>query len=57
MEIAPTSYLRVNGASIVDGSDAAVRLQGPCLGGWMNMEHFITGYPLPRRCSDGCAGP
>jgi len=26
MEIAPTSYLRVNGASIVDGSDTAVRL-------------------------------
>ena len=45
MEIAPTSYLRVNGASIVDDSDTAVRLQGPCLGGWMNMENFITGYP------------
>ena len=38
MEIAPTSHLRVNGASIVDDSDTAVRLQGPCLGGWMNME-------------------
>ena len=52
MEIAPTSYLRVNGASIVDDSDTAVRLQGPCLGGWMNMENFITGYPASERCSD-----
>jgi hypothetical protein len=61
MEIAPTSYLRVNGASIVDDSDTAVRLQGPCLGGWMNMENFITGYPasetLQRRALLKAMGP
>ena len=33
VDIAPTSYLRVNGASIVDGSGTAARLQGYCLGG------------------------
>jgi endoglucanase len=61
MEIAPTRYLRVNGASIVDDSDTAVRLQGPCLGGWMNMENFITGYPasetLQRRALLKAMGP
>ena len=61
MEIAPTSYLRVNGASIVDDSGTAVRLQGPCLGGWMNMENFITGYPasetLQRRALLKAMGP
>lgn len=40
-----TAYLRVEGASIVDGSGSAVRLQGYCLGGWLNMENFITGFP------------
>jgi endoglucanase len=45
MEIASTSYLRVDGASIVNGSGTPVRLQGHCLGGWMNMENFIAGYP------------
>src|SRR5215212_245407 len=61
MEIAPTSYLRVSGASIVDGSGMLVRLQGPCLGGWMNMENFITGYPasetLQRRALLKAMGP
>jgi hypothetical protein len=42
---APGGYLRVEGASIVDGTGSPVRLQGFCLGGWMNMENFITGYP------------
>jgi endoglucanase len=61
MEIAPTSYLRVDGASIVDGSGTPVRLQGHCLGGWMNMENFITGYPatetLHRRALLKAMGP
>ena len=61
MEIARTSYLCVNGASIVDGSGTPVRLQGPCLGGWMNMENFITGYPatetLQRRALLKAMGP
>jgi endoglucanase len=56
-----TGYLRVEGASIVDGSGSAVRLQGYCLGGWMNMENFITGYPgsetLQRRALRKAMGP
>jgi endoglucanase len=38
-------FLRVAGAGLVDGTGAAVRLRGVGLGGWMNMENFITGYP------------
>src|SRR5919206_395388 len=36
--------LRVQGAAIVDGSGSAVRLKGTNIGGWLNMENFITGY-------------
>lgn len=38
-----TPVLRVDGARIVAGSEAVV-LCGFGLGGWMNMENFITGY-------------
>ncbi|MDA8291885.1 MAG: cellulase family glycosylhydrolase [Actinomycetota bacterium] len=37
-------HLRVCGTDIVDGAGSPVRLRGVCLGGWMNMENFITGY-------------
>jgi len=37
--------LHVKGSEIVNGRDDIVRLRGFCLGGWMNMENFITGYP------------
>lgn len=37
--------LRVNGSRLVDSSGNPVRLRGVGLGGWMNMENFITGYP------------
>jgi endoglucanase len=42
-----TSYdfLRVRGSQIVNRRGEIVRLRGFCLGGWMNMENFITGYP------------
>ena len=36
--------LRVEGTEIVD-ADGPVLLRGFGLGGWMNMENFITGYP------------
>jgi endoglucanase len=36
--------LRTLGDSIVDGRDQPVRLRGVGLGGWLNMENFITGY-------------
>ena len=38
-------WLRVSGADIVDEAGRPVRLTGVGLGGWMNMENFITGYP------------
>jgi endoglucanase len=37
--------LQVRGCEIVNGRGEVVRLRGFCLGGWMNMENFITGYP------------
>ncbi|WP_214410703.1 glycoside hydrolase family 5 protein [Sphaerisporangium fuscum] len=37
--------LRVSGSSLVDEAGGPVRLRGVGLGGWMNMENFITGYP------------
>lgn len=38
-------WIRVAGAHLVDEHDRVVRLTGVGLGGWMNMENFITGYP------------
>ncbi len=38
-------WIRVKGADLVDGADRVVRLVGVGLGGWMNMENFISGYP------------
>jgi hypothetical protein len=38
------NFLRVDADRIVDGSGAPVVLRGVGLGGWMNMENFITGY-------------
>src|ERR687889_916974 len=40
-----TASLRVQGNRIVDGEGNEVVLRGFGLGGWMNMENFITGYP------------
>ena len=37
--------MRVDGDAIVDAVGAPVLLRGVGLGGWMNMENFITGYP------------
>jgi endoglucanase len=36
--------IRTSGSSFVDGAGQSVRLRGPGLGGWLNMENFITGY-------------
>lgn len=41
----PPKPLRVEGAHLVDAAGGRVRLRGVGLGGWMNMENFITGYP------------
>src|SRR5262245_38622672 len=37
--------LRVDGDRVLDADGARVQLRGVGLGGWMNMENFITGYP------------
>jgi len=37
--------LRVAGGMIVNSSKQPVFLRGVNIGGWMNMEHFINGYP------------
>ncbi len=45
MEAKDTTYLRVQNSKIVNGRDETILLRGFCLGGWMNMENFIIGYP------------
>ncbi|KZV64525.1 glycoside hydrolase family 5 protein [Peniophora sp. CONT] len=40
-----SSYLKISGTKIVDGEDKEIILRGAGLGGWMNMENFISGYP------------
>jgi aryl-phospho-beta-D-glucosidase BglC (GH1 family) len=37
--------LGITDGEIVDGKGKALRLRGSCVGGWMNMENFINGYP------------
>ncbi|MEO3790955.1 cellulase family glycosylhydrolase [Nonomuraea sp. B10E15] len=37
--------LHVSGTQLVADDHTPVRLRGVGLGGWMNMENFITGYP------------
>lgn len=39
------TMLHVSGAELRTSDDRPVRLRGVGLGGWMNMENFITGYP------------
>lgn len=41
----PSAKLQARGARFVDGTGRPIRLRGFGLGGWMNMENFITGYP------------
>ena len=41
----PSSVLAVRDGAIVDGSGQPVILRGYNIGGWMNMENFLTGYP------------
>ena len=38
-------WIRVDGSRLVDESGTTVLLRGVGLGGWMNMENFVTGYP------------
>ncbi|KAL2427050.1 Beta-xylosidase [Exophiala dermatitidis] len=40
-----TGILRVKGTQVVDNDDTPVILRGAAIGGWLNMENFITGFP------------
>ena len=37
--------LQVKGKQIIDSKGKPVRLRGTNIGGWMNMENFISGFP------------
>ena len=37
--------LKVKNGNIVDSKGNVVHWKGVCVGGWMNMEFFINGYP------------
>ena len=37
--------IKVSGSRMVDSEGRDVTLRGFCVGGWMNMENFIDGYP------------
>jgi aryl-phospho-beta-D-glucosidase BglC (GH1 family) len=37
--------LQIKNGIITDRNGKSVRLRGTCVGGWMNMENFINGYP------------
>lgn len=39
------NLLQVRNGSIVDESNRPIYLKGTCVGGWLNMEDFINGYP------------
>ncbi len=39
------NLLQVKGNQIVTAAGQPVYLRGTCVGGWMNMEEFINGYP------------
>ncbi len=41
--------LEVRNGKIVTTSNQPVMLRGTCVGGWMNMENFINGYPGDER--------
>lgn len=38
-------WLRVDGARLIDSSGEEVVLRGFGIGGWLNMENFVTGFP------------
>ena len=44
MPNAALPLLRTDGTRFVDPDGGEVLLRGVCLGGWLNMENFITGY-------------
>jgi aryl-phospho-beta-D-glucosidase BglC (GH1 family) len=57
----PSVLLRVDGDHLATAAGEPVRLRGVGLGGWMNMENFITGFPsteeLHRKALRSVLGP
>lgn len=40
----PPGFVRTEGSQFFDGWGKPIRFTGVCVGGWLNMENFITGY-------------
>ena len=61
MSTLPKGFLTKDGMRFVDGAGETVRLRGTAIGGWLNMENFITGYAsneqLMRDTVQGVLGP
>ncbi len=41
---APAAFVHTQGTKVIGIDGEPVRLRGVCLGGWLNMENFITGF-------------
>ena len=44
MVSAPSGVIKTSGSQFLDPDGQPLLLRGVCLGGWLNMENFITGY-------------
>src|SRR5918997_2458237 len=44
MADSPSRALRTQGTQFIDADGQPIRLKGVNIGGWLNMENFITGY-------------
>lgn len=40
----PQGYVHTQGSQFIDGFGNPIRFTGVCVGGWLNMENFVTGY-------------
>jgi aryl-phospho-beta-D-glucosidase BglC (GH1 family) len=40
----PPGFVHTRGTQFIDGYGEPIRFTGVCVGGWLNMENFITGY-------------
>ena len=40
----PPRFVRTEGARFLDGHGVPIRFTGVCVGGWLNMENFVSGY-------------
>ncbi len=40
----PPGFVHTQGTQMIDGYGHPIRFTGVCVGGWLNMENFVTGY-------------